>query len=78
MMVHKEKKNMIALLVGKWTSKIGNVVFDYVNNIVLVSLNSKTSMLVAIYQSSETIIQVAVNILAGVFADKINKKNGEK
>ena len=73
-MVHKEKKNMIALLVGKWTSKIGNVVFDYVNNIVLVSLNSKTSMLVAIYQSSETIIQVAVNILAGVFADKINKK----
>lgn len=73
--ITKEKKNGILLTFGRWTSRLGNVVFDYINNVSLANLNRKNSILVAIYQASETIFSIILNLFAGTVADKtINKK----
>lgn len=74
MKMEKEKKNTLSILMGRWTSKIGSVVFDYVNNVTLVGLNTKSSMFVAIYQSTETLIKLAMTMIAGVYADRVKKK----
>lgn len=70
----KDKKNGILLSLGRWTSRLGNIVFDYINSVSLASLNSKKSTLVAIYQASETILNILINLFAGAIADNADNK----
>lgn len=68
-------KNEIAILSGRWVTKLGNVIFDYINSISLANINTQNSVLIAIYQSSETIISLVMNLFSGVYADKtLHKK----
>ena len=40
--MRKERKNESLLWFGKWTSKLGNIVFDYANSVSIVSAFSHT------------------------------------
>mgnify|MGYP000040180412 FL=1 len=55
-------------------SKIGDVLFDYVNNSFLASLNMNSMVLVGVYQSLENIIGVLFNLFGGVIADRFRRK----
>lgn len=68
------KKNEKLLCFGKWTSIIGNIVFDYACSRTIVSKYNKSAFILAIYQSSESIINIIFNLIGGVTADKSNKK----
>lgn len=69
------KKNEILLLLGKWTSKMGDILFDYINSISIVSSYTQAPIVLALYQSGETIVNVFFNIMGGALADRGTKKN---
>ena len=70
----KIEKNEACLLIGKWTSLIGNFVFDYANSVSIVSLFGTNPFVLGFYQGSETIVNVILNLFGGVAADGKNKK----
>ena len=70
----KLKRNEGLLIFGRWTSKVGDIVFDYVNNVVLVQAFTNSSWVLALYQSSQTIIIVLFNIVGGAIADSGKRK----
>ncbi len=70
----KLKRNEGLLIFGRWTSKIGDIVFDYVNNVVLVQAFTNSSWVLALYQSSQTIINVLFNLVGGAIADSGKRK----
>lgn len=70
----KLEKNEVLLWFGSWTSKIGNIVFDYANSMSIVSSFSGKTWILALYQSSETIIQIIFNLIGGAKADKGSRK----
>lgn len=72
--VYKMKKNEILLWLGRWTSKIGNIVFDYVNSVLIVGLQTENSILLALYQGSESIIKIVFSLLGGAVSDKSNAR----
>ena len=57
------KKNEALLWLGSWTSRFGNIVFDYANSISIVSFFAGKPIVLALYQSSETIIQIIFKTL---------------
>ena len=67
------RKNEALLWIGGWTSKFGNLVFDYANNVTIVNLIGKPWVL-AMYQSAETLIQILFNLIGGAKADHGNRK----
>lgn len=68
------KRNEGLLIFGRWTSKIGDIVFDYVNSVVIVSAFTNSSWILALYQSSQTIINVLFNLIGGAIADAGKRK----
>lgn len=68
------KRNEKLLYFGTWTSKIGDIVFDYVNNVVLVQTYNNSSWVLALYQSSQNIINVLFNLIGGAIADSGKRK----
>lgn len=70
----KIRKNEALLWFGGWTSKIGNIIFDYANSISIVGIFTSKPWILALYQSSETIIQIVFNLIGGAKADKGNRK----
>lgn len=68
------KKNEILMLFGHVTSKLGNIVFDFANSVLLVNMFKNNSFVLAIYQSTESIISIICNLIGGAIADKGNKK----
>lgn len=72
--MQKLRRNEMLLWFGKWTSKIGNIVFDYANSVSIVSLFRHNPVVLAVYQSSETIIQIIFNLIGGAKADNGNRK----
>lgn len=66
--------NKFLLIIGKETSRFGNILFDYANSILIVNMFKTNALFLAIYQSSETIISIFFNLLGGVFADQGKKK----
>ena len=68
------EKNESCLLLGKWTSLVGNILFDYANSVSIVSLFGNNPFVLGIYQGSESIVNIILNLLGGVFADGKNKK----
>lgn len=72
--MNKSKKNELLLYFGTWTSKIGDIVFDYVNSVLLVQTFKSSSWVLAIYQSSQTIVNVLFNLIGGAIADAGKRK----
>lgn len=70
----KGHKNEWLLWFGKWTSKLGNIVFDYANSVSIVGAFSHTPWVLALYQSSETVIQILFNLIGGAKADRGSRK----
>lgn len=70
----KGHKNEYLLWFGKWTSKLGNIVFDYANSVSIVGAFSHTPWVLALYQSSETVIQILFNLIGGAKADSGSRK----
>ncbi|SHN66201.1 hypothetical protein SAMN02745247_03090 [Butyrivibrio hungatei DSM 14810] len=68
------KHNEYLLLFGRWTSKLGDIVFDYVNSVALVHAFASNSWVLALYQSSQTIIGVIFNLFGGALADSGGRK----
>ncbi len=68
------RKNEALLWFGGWTSRIGNIVFDYANSISIVGAFAGKAWVLATYQSAETIIQIIFNLIGGARADKGNRK----
>lgn len=69
-----EQKNASLIVSINAISKIGDVLFDYVNNSFLASLNMNSMVLVGVYQSLENIIGVLFNLFGGVIADRFRRK----
>ena len=66
--MRKERKNEALLWFGKWTSKLGNIVFDYANSVSIVGAFAHAPWVLALYQSSETVIQIVFNLIGGATA----------
>lgn len=62
------------LIFGRWTSKVGNVIFDYANCSLLVSLFATNPLILGIYQASERIAIFIFNLIGGAVSDGNNKK----
>ncbi len=72
--MRKERKNEALLWFGKWTSKLGNIVFDYANSVSIVGAFAHAPWVLALYQSSETVIQIVFNLIGGAKADSGSRK----
>ncbi len=68
------RKNEALLWFGSWTSRIGNIVFDYANSVSIVGAFAGKPWVLAIYQSSETFIQIFFNLIGGAKADTGDRK----
>ena len=68
------RKNEALLWFGSWTSRIGNIVFDYANSVSIVGAFAGKPWVLAIYQSSETFIQILFNLVGGAKADTGDRK----
>lgn len=69
-----ERKNTGLIVTSSTISKIGDTLFDYVNNSFLASMNMKSMMLVGIYQALENVIGALFNLFGGVIADRFRRK----
>ena len=72
--MRKERKNEALLWFGRWTSKLGNIVFDYANSVNIVGAFTHAPWVLALYQSSETILQIVFNLIGGAKADSGRRK----
>lgn len=72
--MRKERKNEALLWFGKWTSKLGNIVFDYANSVSIVGAFAHAPWVLALYQSAETVIQIVFNLIGGAKADSGSRK----
>jgi len=70
----KMTKNEVLLILGRLTSKIGNIIYDYANQILLVNLFQSKSYILAIYQGLEVILSSGFNMIGGVVSDLSEKK----
>ena len=68
------KKNEKLMLIGKWTSTIGNIIFDYANNTFVIKNSIGKVMYLSVYQSLDTITGVIFNLIGGVYSDKYDRK----
>lgn len=76
-MINNKVKNRLngrLLIFGRATSTLGNIIFDYANNVSIVMQFSNKPWLLAFYQGVETIVHVLFNLIGGVKADKGKKK----
>ncbi|MFM1540671.1 MFS transporter [Helcococcus ovis] len=71
-MKNNNKKN---LYIGITTSVMGNKVFDLANNFMISKANPMSSSILAVYQSSELLVSVVLNLLGGAISDRTTKKN---
>lgn len=69
-----DRNNLRITVLGKWISNLGSTIFDYMNCVMLVSLDKKTSMLVAVYKAVENVIKLLMTVVSGTFADNISEK----
>ncbi len=72
--MNKETKNILLMLIRGQTSNFGNIIFDYANRLLIASLGSKSSFFMMIYQSSESTVQLLLNLFTGHIADHNNRQ----
>lgn len=70
----KKNRNEAKLALGSLTTNLGNKMFDVASNIFLAQLGAGSSFLTAIYQSSETLVGIVINLFAGALADSAKDK----
>ena len=70
----RELANTRKLVTSNGISKLGDILFDYVNSVWLSKLGNG-SFWMAVYQSSETIVSVFVNFIGGILSDTKQRKN---
>lgn len=71
----KFRQNLITIATSRSVSKVGDILFDYANNIWITSLPNASKLIMAIYQSSDIITGILFNIFGGVIADFKNRKH---
>lgn len=59
---------------SKSISEMGNIVFDYACNSFLAAMNLGSFHLVSIYQMSDKIVAILLNIVGGTLADRVARK----
>ena len=69
-----ERKNTGLLVTSSTISKIGDTLFDYVNNSFLASMNVNSMVLVGVYQALENVIGALFNLFGGVIVDRFRRK----
>ena len=72
--MNKENKNILLLLIRGQTTHFGNIMFDYANKLLIANLAVNSSFFMMIYLSSESVIQLFLNLFTGHFADFNNRK----
>lgn len=72
--MNKRLANEKILIFGRWTSKIGNVIFDYANSCLLVKMFTDKPVILGIYQGSERVALFIFNLIGGAISDGSNKK----
>lgn len=72
--MNKENKNTLLLLIRGQTTHFGNIIFDYANKLLIANLAVGSSFFMMIYLSSESFIQLFLNLFTGHFADFNNRK----
>lgn len=72
--MNKESKNIMLLLLRGQTTNFGNIIFDYANKVVIAGLAVHSSFFMMVYQTSESLIRLCLNLFAGHFADFNNRK----
>lgn len=72
--MRENNKNFIYLLTGHTSTELGGIVFDYANSVLIASLGNRGSFFMALYRSSETIINLIFNLIGGVLADRKDRK----
>ena len=72
--MNKENKNILLLLIRGQTTHFGNIIFDYANKLLIANLAVNSSFFMMIYLSSESVIQLFLNLFTGHFADFNNRK----
>ncbi|MCD5539510.1 MFS transporter [Lactobacillus delbrueckii subsp. lactis] len=70
----RELANTAKLVTSNSISKLGDILFDYVNSVWLSKLGNG-SFWMAVYQSSETIVSVFVNFIGGILSDTKQRKS---
>ena len=73
-MTRLSKRNEKLLWIGSWTSKIGDKLFDYANSVFIIGMGDQASVILAFYQSSETLIGIIFSLFGGVVADGYSRK----
>lgn len=72
--MNKENENTLLLLIRGQTTHFGNIIFDYANKLLIANLTVGSSFFMMIYLSSESFIQLFLNLFTGHFADFNNRK----
>ena len=73
-MNNTEKRNSLYIISSKSISRFGNILFDYANSVWLVNSTINGSLLMAIYQSSESIIGIIFSLIGGLLSDSKSRK----
>lgn len=68
------KGNSVKIILSNITSRLGNSVFDYANQMIISHIFPNTPFYLGIYQSAEQIVGIIFNLFAGAFADKHDRK----
>ena len=68
------KVNIFLLTFRSVASKLGNIIFDYINSIFIVGLSASSVKIMGLYQSSQSVINIFLNLVGGYFADMGNRK----
>lgn len=69
-----KKHNYAKLIISRLLDQIGNVTYDYANSVWIASMGIIGHKYLGIYQTSEAIISIIFNPIAGVIADRTNRK----
>jgi MFS transporter, DHA3 family, macrolide efflux protein len=69
-----ELRNTTKIILGRSVSRFGNILFDYANSTWIVNSGINSGLLIAIYQSSATIVGILFSILGGILSDLKNRK----
>ena len=68
------RRNEALLWLGGWTSRFGNILFDYANSVSIAGAFTGRPWILAAYQSSETLVQILFNLIGGASADRGDRK----
>lgn len=74
MKIQNSKLNSKLIILSNITSKLGNVVFDYTNQMLITMIAPTSPKFMAFYQFSENIVSILFNLFAGAIIDKNSRK----